>query len=108
MKINFIIKIARKEGKVQMFGKICFSLQLENNKEMHFSFLRNLMKMVLIVDLKLIANNVLMDNIYFFSVGALESSHNHPRSLHHSRRCSRSNQTPEVQCPIFHILQILC
>ena len=28
---------------------------------MHFSFLRNLMKMVLIVDLKLLANNVLMD-----------------------------------------------
>ena len=44
-----------------MFGKICFSLQLENNKEMHFSFLRNLMMMVLIVDLKVLANNVLMD-----------------------------------------------
>ena len=39
-----------------MFGKICFSLQLENNKEMHFSFLRNLMMMALIVDLKLLTN----------------------------------------------------
>ena len=93
-----------------MFGKICFSLQLENNKEMHFSFPRYLMMMALIVDLKLLANNVLMDNIItiYFSVGALESSHNHPRSLHHSRRCSRSNHTPEIQCPIFHMLHILC
>ena len=44
-----------------MFGKICFSPQLENNKEMHFSFLCNFMMMVLIVDLKVLANNVLMD-----------------------------------------------
>ena len=51
-----------------MFGKICFSLQLENNKEMHFSFPRNLMMMLLIVDCwryewnifpnKLLANNL--------------------------------------------------
>ena len=40
-----------------MFGKICFSLLLENNKEMQFSFPRNLMMMALIVDLKLLANN---------------------------------------------------